>query len=101
MDKNVAAIYGDPLELLTTLLRRRSTLEIEELRAFLAKCIDGRHDRDWALDRILTHSDVLTFADEANPNKARFVTTAAIHASNMPFIWWIVRSGEMARSTQP
>jgi hypothetical protein len=81
MDKNVAAIYGHPCELLTALLRRRSTLEIEELRAFLAKCIDSWHDRERALDRILSHSDVLAFADEANANKARFVTTAAIHAS--------------------
>jgi hypothetical protein len=81
MDENLAAIHGDPCELLGKLLRGRATLEIEELRGFITKCIDSRHDRDAAVDRILNNSEVVTLADTANPQKARFVTTAAVYRS--------------------
>jgi hypothetical protein len=81
MDENLAAIHGDPCELLGKLLRGRSTLEIEELRGFVAKCVDSRRDRDAAVDRILNNSEVVTLADTASPQKARFVTTAAVHGS--------------------
>jgi hypothetical protein len=80
MDDNLAAIHGDPAELLRRLLRGGgSLLEIAELRRFISKCIDSRHDQQEAVDLILTHSEVVTFSDTANPERARFVTTAAIH----------------------
>jgi hypothetical protein len=81
MDDNLAAIHDNPPELLSRLLRGGSLLEIEELRRFISKCIDSRQDRQEAIDLILTNSEVVTFADTANPEKARFVTTAAIHHS--------------------
>jgi hypothetical protein len=81
MDDNLAAIHDNPAELLARLLRGGSLLEIEELRRFISKCIDSRHDREEAINLILTNSEVVTFADTANPKKARFVTTAAIHHS--------------------
>jgi hypothetical protein len=81
MDDNLAAIHGDPAELLSRLLRGGSLLEIAELRRFVSKCIDSRHDQEEAVDLILTNSEIVTFADTANPEKARFVTTAAIHHS--------------------
>ena len=49
MDDNLAAIHGDPRVLLEKMLRGRSTLEIEALRGFVAKCIDSSHDRDAAI----------------------------------------------------
>jgi hypothetical protein len=79
MDDNLAAIHGEPRLLLEKLLRGRPTLEIEALRGFVAKCIDSSHDRDAAIDRILNTPDVVTLADAVNRQKARFVTTAAIH----------------------
>jgi hypothetical protein len=81
MDDNLAAIHGDPRLLLEKLLRGRSTLEIEALRGFVAKCIDSSHDRDAAIDRILDNPEVVTLADTVNRQKARFVTTAAIHGA--------------------
>jgi hypothetical protein len=81
MDDNLAAIHGDPRLLLEKLLRGRSTLEIEALRGFVAKCIDSSHDRDAAVDRILDNPEVVTLADTVNRQKARFVTTAAIHGA--------------------
>jgi hypothetical protein len=81
MDDNLAAIHGDPRVLLEKLLRGRSTIEIEALRGFVAKCIDSSHDRDAAVDRILNNPEVVTLADTVNRQKARFVTTAAIHGS--------------------
>jgi hypothetical protein len=81
MDSNLAAIHGDPRVLLEKLLRGRSTLGIEALRGFVAKCIDSSHDRDTAVDRILDNPEVVTLADTANRQKTRFVTTAAIHRS--------------------
>jgi hypothetical protein len=81
MDDNLAAIRGDPRLLLEKLLRGRSTLEIEALRGFVAKCIDSSHDRDAAIDRILNDPEVVTLADMVNRQKARFVTTAAIHGA--------------------
>jgi hypothetical protein len=81
MDDNLAAIHGDPAELLSRLLRGGSSLEIAELRRFVSKFIDSRHDRKEAIDLILTNPEIVTFADTANPEKARFVTTAAIHHS--------------------
>jgi hypothetical protein len=81
MDENVAAIHGDPSALLDKLLRNRATLEIEELRGFVAKCIDSRRDREEAVDRILTDSEVVTLADSANKDRPRFITTTVIHAS--------------------
>lgn len=81
MDKNVAAIHGNPSALLDKLLRNRTTLEIEELRRFVAKCIDSRRDREEAVDRILTDPEIVTLADSANKERPRFITTAAIHAS--------------------
>jgi hypothetical protein len=81
MDDNLAAIHGDPAELLSRLLRGGSLLEIAELRRFVSKCIDSRHDQEEAVDLILTNSEIMTFADTANPEKARSVTTAAIHQS--------------------
>jgi hypothetical protein len=81
MDENLAAIHGDPRVLLEKLPRGRSTLEIEALRGFVAKCIDSSHDRDAAIDRILNNPEVVTLADTVNRQKARFVTTAAIHGS--------------------
>jgi hypothetical protein len=79
MDENLAAIHGDPCELLGKLLRGRSTVEVEELRGFVAKCVDSRRDRDATIDRILNNSQVMTLADTANPQKVRFVTTASVH----------------------
>jgi MobA/MobL family len=81
MDDNLAAIQGDPRLLLEKLLRGRSTLEIEALRGFVAKCIDSSHDRDAAVDRILNNPEVVTLADTVNRQKARFVTTAAINGA--------------------
>ena len=81
MDDNLAAIHGDPRVLLKKLLRGRSTLQIEALRGFAAKYIDRGHDRDAAIDRILNNPEVVTLADTVNRQKARFVTTAAIHGS--------------------
>jgi hypothetical protein len=63
------------------LLRGRSTIEIEELRRFVAKFIDSKFDREAAIDRILSDSEIVTLADTANLRKPRFVTTAAIHAA--------------------
>jgi hypothetical protein len=79
--RNLAAIHGPPAVLLDALLRGRSTIEIEELRGFVAKFIDSRFDRDAAIDRILSDPEIVTLADTANLRKPRFVTTAAIHAA--------------------
>lgn len=81
IDKNVKAIHGNPSALLDKLLRSRATIEIEELRRFVAKCIDSRRDREEAVDRILTDPEIVTLADSANNQRPRFITTAAIHAS--------------------
>jgi hypothetical protein len=81
-DNNLAAIHGNPATLLDTLLRgRRSAIEIEELRRFVARFIDAKRDRDASVDRILIDSDVVTLADTADPRKPRFITTAAIHSA--------------------
>lgn len=81
IDKNLAAIHDNPAELLHRLLRGRSLLEIAELRRFVSKFIDSRQDQREAVDLILTNSELVTFSDTANPGRARFVTTAAIHQS--------------------
>ena len=79
MDDNLAAIHDYPAKLLSILLRGNSLLEIAELRRLISRCIDSRHDQQEAVDLILTNSEVVTFSDTANPESARFVTTAAIH----------------------
>ncbi len=101
MDDNLAAIHGDPRVLLEKLLRGRSTLEIEALRSFVAKCIDSSQDRDVAIDRILNNPEVVTLADTVNRQKARFVTTAAIHGAIEYAVELVDRSKRGAATIHP
>lgn len=75
---NLLTIHGEPAALLNGLLRRRSSLEVAELRRFIDKHIDSSSERDAAMNRIFCNASVVTLADKADPHKPRFVTTSDV-----------------------
>jgi hypothetical protein len=76
---NHAYALGDELTLVTTLMRGRSTLLLQDLKAFLARCIDGPTERRDRLDAILAHPDILECATHGPRDTVDRITTRAIH----------------------
>jgi hypothetical protein len=57
---NIAAIHGDPVKLITGLLRGRGIIQIQELQRFIDKVVDNEGDRRERLEVVLAGPDLLT-----------------------------------------
>jgi hypothetical protein len=76
---NLAAIHGDPVKLITGLLRGRGIIQIQELQRFIDKVVDNEGDRRARLEVVLAGPDRLTYASDAAAIKPRYITTVSVN----------------------
>ena len=74
-EANIKIIRGSPTVLVETLLRGRSTLQIEELRRLSARFLDGEEQRRETVDRLLIDQNVLTTANHLDAQNPHYATT--------------------------
>jgi hypothetical protein len=77
--QNRAFALDDGLELVTVLMRGRSTLLLEDLRAFLERCIDDPATRRDRINAILAHPEIVECVPSRQGAKADRITTREIH----------------------
>lgn len=75
--ENVEAIQGDPIQLVETLLRGRSSMRVAELERLCAKFVDHPAERMSLVERILTDNGIVTLAKDG-ADKPRYLTNRRV-----------------------
>ncbi|MGJ5202800.1 MobA/MobL family protein [Bradyrhizobium sp. HKCCYLR20261] len=75
--ENLEVICGEPVRLVETLLRGRSSMRVSELERLCAKFVDHPADKLSVIERILTNRDIVALAEDGSV-KPRYLTSRRV-----------------------